>query len=322
MYRLYDHGGFILDEGRTRAYAECLRRCVTDSSVVVDIGAGTGFFALLAAQLGARKVYAIEADDIVQLGMAAAERNGLGGRVQFIQRLSTDVDLPERADVIVSDIHGILPPHLTSLASLIDGRDRFLAPGGRLVPARATLWAALVDAPAMYRNVTGAWGADTYGLDLTPIRAAAVNCWERVRIGADALVTSPMCWSTIDYASVRSRHVRGSAGWDIAEARVAHGICAWFDWEGIDDIGFSNSPLSGERHIYGQAFFPWPDATNLTRGDRACVELRADAVGSQYVYSWSTTIRHADGSERTFQQSDFFGAPLPLERMHRAGGSA
>ena len=35
---------------------------------------------------------------------------------------------------MVSDVHGILPFFGTSLVSLIDARERFLAPGGRMIP--------------------------------------------------------------------------------------------------------------------------------------------------------------------------------------------
>jgi Ribosomal protein L11 methyltransferase (PrmA) len=62
---LFGYGRMIADIGRTAAYADALRRHVTPESVVVDIGTGTGVFALLAARLGARKVYAIEADDAI-----------------------------------------------------------------------------------------------------------------------------------------------------------------------------------------------------------------------------------------------------------------
>lgn len=89
MYRLSDYGSMIADSGRTQAYADGLTRCVTPSSVVVDIGTGTGIFALLAARLGARKVYAIDPSDVIQLGRCVAAHNGLDARVEFIQGLST-----------------------------------------------------------------------------------------------------------------------------------------------------------------------------------------------------------------------------------------
>ena len=107
VYGLHNYGALIADEGRTRAYAESLKRRVTPSSVVVDIGTETGIFALLAAQLGARKVYAIESSDEIALARRIAAENGLDGRVEFIQHLSTDVELPEKADLTVSEIHGI-----------------------------------------------------------------------------------------------------------------------------------------------------------------------------------------------------------------------
>src|SRR5256885_1217805 len=250
MYRLYDYGGMILDEGRSQAYAKSLERLVTAASVVVDIGAGTGFFALLAARLGARKVYAIESGDAMQLGRSVAAQNGLAGRIEFFQGVSTEIDLPEKADIIVSDLHGVLPAHQRSLSSIIDARDRFLAPGGCLIPGRETLWAALVDAPKLHHETAGVWGADVFRIDMTAIRPAAVNTWHKTRFTRPELITSPACWAVLDYAVMQSADMRGDIVWEIHDRRTAHGIGAWFDWAGADGLTFSNSPVSGERHIF------------------------------------------------------------------------
>jgi hypothetical protein len=98
-------------------------------------------------------------------------------------------------------------------------------------------------------------------------------------------------------------------------------VCAWFDWDGIDGATFSNSPLSGERHIFGQAFFPWPQPVDLCRGDEVCVQLRADAVASSYLYRWETSVRRGGGVLTTFQQSDFLGVPLSPDRLRKLSGA-
>jgi protein arginine N-methyltransferase 1 len=317
-YKIYDYGGMILDEGRSRAYAESLKHVVTADSVVLDIGAGTGFLALLAAQLGARKVYAIEPSDAVQFGQRAAAQNGLDRRVEFIKGLSFDIDLPEKVDVIVSDLHGVLPAYRRGLSSIIDARDRFLARGGALIPSRETLWAAIVEAPRLHHEVVGVWGLDVLGLDLTPMRAAAMNTWHKTRLTAPDLVTVPACWATLEYQTLQSPDVRGELLWKALDRRSAHGICVWFDWEGAEGIGFSNSPLSGERHIFGQAFFPWPEPLDLCAGDEVRVQLRADAVQSSYIYRWETRVDDAHGQTKAvFQQSDFFGTPLSVGRLQQ-----
>ena len=99
----------IADHLRMAAYADALRRSVTPESMVIDIGTGTGVMAILACQLGARRVCAIEPDDVIQLARKVAADNGFADRIEFIQALSTDVKLPELADVIVSDVRGVLP---------------------------------------------------------------------------------------------------------------------------------------------------------------------------------------------------------------------
>ena len=48
MYRVVDYGDMIADAVRMNAFVAALRAAVTPGCVVVDIGTGTGIFALLA----------------------------------------------------------------------------------------------------------------------------------------------------------------------------------------------------------------------------------------------------------------------------------
>ncbi|MBE9478891.1 MAG: 50S ribosomal protein L11 methyltransferase, partial [Chloroflexi bacterium] len=109
MYDLTDYADMIADRVRMDAYALALKTVVKPDSVVLDIGTGPGLHALLAAKFGARKVFAIEPNDVVYLAREVAVVNGFADRIDFYQDLSTNVTLPERADIIVSDMRGSLP---------------------------------------------------------------------------------------------------------------------------------------------------------------------------------------------------------------------
>ena len=108
MYSIADYGAMISDKVRMSAFAHALREAVTPGAVVVDIGTGTGIFALLACRFGAGRVYAIEAADAIQVAREIAAANGCADRIEFIQAMSTQVTLPERADIVISDIGDML----------------------------------------------------------------------------------------------------------------------------------------------------------------------------------------------------------------------
>ena len=95
QYNLKSYGEMIADRVRTGAYIEALRRAVGPGSVVVNIGTGAGYFALLACKFGAGRVYAIEPSDAIQVAHELAAANGLADRIQFFQELSTRVQLPK-----------------------------------------------------------------------------------------------------------------------------------------------------------------------------------------------------------------------------------
>ena len=104
MYSLAGYGHMIGDRVRLDAYERALRKAVRPGSVVLEIGTGPGIFAVLACQLGARRVYAIEPDPIIQVGREIAAANGCADRIEFIEDMSTRVTLPAQANVIVSDL--------------------------------------------------------------------------------------------------------------------------------------------------------------------------------------------------------------------------
>src|SRR5260221_7971762 len=94
-YDIYSFGRMIQDRVRTDAYAEALRRSVGASSVVLDMGTGVGIWALLACQFGARKVYAVDPNDAIQIAREIAAANGYASKIEFIQDLTTRITLPE-----------------------------------------------------------------------------------------------------------------------------------------------------------------------------------------------------------------------------------
>ena len=139
-YSAAGHGAMVADRARVEGYARAIERAVRPGDAVLEIGTGTGLFAVLACRAGARRVYAIETDDIVEVARANAAANGVADRIEFFHAMSTEVELPERVAVIVSDLRGVLPLYEGHLESVIDARARFLAPGGRLVPRRDRLF--------------------------------------------------------------------------------------------------------------------------------------------------------------------------------------
>ena len=198
-FSLHEHGLMIRDRIRTGAYARALEQLVRPDSVVLDIGTGSGIFALLAARSGARRVFAVEPDGVIELARELSAANGLADRITFIRGVSTRIDLPQRADVIVSDLHGVLPLYETHIPSIADARLRHLAAGGTLIPFRETLWAGAAELPDVYEDHVSSWEASPYGLTIANGRAYAANDWRRVSVAADALLADPASLAVLDY---------------------------------------------------------------------------------------------------------------------------
>jgi protein arginine N-methyltransferase 1 len=321
MYTIPMYGFMIADDARMDAYVEALRQAVKPDSVVLDIGAGTGVFALLAGRFGARRVYAIEPADAIQVAREIAAANGYADRIEFIQKLSTEVTLPERADVMISDLRGLLPFLGRHISSVADARARLLKPGGTLISQRDDVWVAIVEAEETYNEYLSPW--DKYEFDMTAARRIVTNTtgWKVKKDGSEILLAKPRLWATLDYLTISDPNVAGEMSFDVTRGGTAHGMLVWFDATVADGVGFSNAPgAENPAKVYGRSFFPWSRPVELKEGDQVNVRLKARLVGDDYVYRWETTISSSSEPRQIkarFNQSTFYGESLSLGGLRK-----
>ena len=318
-YSLAGYGEMIADRIRMEAYAEALRRTVKPGSVVMDIGTGPGIFAVLACQLGASRVIAVEPDSIIQVAREAAISNQCSDKIEFIQKASTSLELPIQADVIVSDMRGVLPLLGQNIPAVVDARRRFLAPRGTLIGRRDVMWVALVEAPKSYGQFTDPWEHNVLKQDLSPAQRRAVNVPRKTRMSPDQLVAKPKAWATLDYTTIEDPNVQGELEWAVERSGTGHGFLVWFDADLADGVGFSNAPAAPET-IYGSQFFPWKQPVPLTLGQNVCLKLEAKFVGDDYFWRWTTDIEAPNGvggPRIHFDQSSLQGEVISLEVLQK-----
>ncbi|MBI3694950.1 MAG: 50S ribosomal protein L11 methyltransferase [Acidobacteria bacterium] len=109
----YTHAYMVLDDVRTRALAEAIRRIVRPGDAVLDIGSGTGLLAVFAALAGASCVYAVEQASIVKLIPQLAAENGVSDRIVVLEGNFADFSsgcFPRKPRVVIGELLGCFAP--------------------------------------------------------------------------------------------------------------------------------------------------------------------------------------------------------------------
>jgi len=203
------------DRVRTSAFLAAIAEVVRPGDVVVDLGTGTGVLAVAAARAGAERVYAIEATGIGRLAARVFAQNGLADRITLVEGWSAQVDLPRRADVLVTETLGNEPLAERILEHTIDARERLLRAEPRLVPRTLGIYgipyelgAAELGRRSVTRAGIEAWQS-WYGIDFSPLAEAARNTAQRTFVKPAATeawtaLAEPILWRSSSSGRSRS----------------------------------------------------------------------------------------------------------------------
>lgn len=169
------HIRMLNDRKRTDSFQRAIREVVTPEDIVLDIGAGTGVLAITAAMAGAKHVYAIESSSIARLARQNIEKNGLSDRITLIEGRSANIELPEKADVMVSEMIGDDPLRENILEITSDSIKRHLKPNARLIPDVLGIYGLPVTVPYkslkkhIFTPETVTKWLDWYGIDFSAL---------------------------------------------------------------------------------------------------------------------------------------------------------
>jgi len=268
------HFNIVKDEARNAAYDAALRRAVKPESRVLEIGAGAGLLAMMAARAGAGQVITCEMTPaIAEKAAEIVALNGYADRVRVVamhsDTLDAEADMGGRADILVSEIvsNNLLGQHV--LATHERAVRDLLKPGARVIPSRGVVRAALAhDARADLVRLTKVAGFDLSAFNTLarPVRDFPVG-HERL-----SLRSEPADLLAFDFASARycapgqAAQVCRSTGGEV------NGIAQWIALELDDVTRYENRPGPGATSCWGVLFYPFAQPLQTVPGQdiRVC----------------------------------------------------
>jgi protein arginine N-methyltransferase 1 len=301
-YSIGAYDAMFADTVRGPAYLAAIAEVVRPGDVVLEVGTGTGYYAIAAVRAGARHVYAVERARTTGLARLVAEENGCADRITFIRGDAATVRLPEKADVLLCDLRGATPLFGDGIATVVAVRARHLNDDARIIPLRDELYGAPCTAPREWAATELALGPAPHGIRRGPLARVVRSELTRDTIGADELLAAPTRLHTIDYASVSSADLDVTTEWVVSVGGEAHGIALWFDAHLSPTARFTTAP-GGPRSVYGQGFLPWERPVTLAAGERVTCRLRAKVMDGRYIFAWDTSVSRADGTTDEMHQS-------------------
>ena len=242
------HARMLGDHARVAQFERAIAAAVRPGAVVADLGCGTGILSLLCCRAGARRVYAMEVGPIGRWTEQIIAANGFSDRVEVLRGVSTELSLPEKVDVVVSETIGCAAYDEGIMGYAADARRRFLAPGGSIVPRRLAMWAAPVSDTDLHHRLIGRWRERVRGADVSPMLAIAARQLHLSSFVPEQLCAPPQSLVTVDLAETDELFVAGRAAFSLEREGPITGFAIGFDAELGEGIELSNRPPSAAPH--------------------------------------------------------------------------
>lgn len=240
-FQAYSHVGIheemIKDRARTDAYRDAIlfHADYIRNKVVMDVGCGTGILSIFCAKAGARKVYAVDASDIAIQAKEVVKANLLSEIITVHHGRVEDLQIEDEVDVIVSEWMGYMLLYESMLGSVIYARDRWLKPGGLMLPSFATLYMAPVTNSEKYSECIDFW-RNVYGIDMSAMVPLAKQCsFEEPcveTIAAESVLSWPTVVKKINCSTITIAELESvKADFSVSSIMMAslHGFALWFD---------------------------------------------------------------------------------------------
>lgn len=283
---LDEHRRYWDDHVKIDRYRRALASVIDETSVVLDLGCGTGLLGLLALQAGARRVYAVDSGSIVGLARDVAAANGFADRHVAIRAKSTEVVLPELVDVVVGDQLGGFAFDAGVLEYYQDAERRLMKPGGVLIPSAVELRLGLVE-DATTGDFVRFWADRPAGVDLSPISPLAANCEIPRHLKAHQFLGPTV--GTVSLRTADGRPFDLQARLEVSRAGTMHALVGMFSATMATGVTMTNDPTLADSMMHRwQNAYPLDSPLALACGDVVHVSVHARPLSDHM--RWSVEV--------------------------------
>jgi amino acid adenylation domain-containing protein len=278
-YFVYDelaYHAMTSDERRNDSYRAAIAEKVR-GRVVLEVGTGPeALLSRFCAAAGARKIYAVEMlPDSYEKARRRVAEEGLEDRIEVILGDATKVDLPEPADVCVSEIVGAIGG-CEGAAAIMNGIRRHLREGAAMIPERSTTLYAPVQLPDQLLEELSFHELPARYVDRIFTEVGHPFDLRLCVKGLDRshLLAPPQVFEDLDYTRHVDPEVRHAATLEIERNGRVDGLLVWLT---LDTGAGERIDILEHEHCWLPVFFPLFDTgIAVSAGDR--IEAASGAV--------------------------------------------
>jgi type I protein arginine methyltransferase len=254
----YSHYGIhmemLKDYHRTTSYRDAMWRnaYMFKDKVVLDVGCGTGILSMFAARAGARKVIGIDCSSVAVQAKQIVQDNGFGDVITILQGKVEELELEEKVDIIISEWMGYFLLYESMLNTVLYARDHWGAPGVRILPDHANMYACGITDPQYVDQKFEIW-KNVSGLDYSYFKRLSYIEPLIDTVQPDQIITDIIPFFSFDINTVKEEELSFTSTFTLEaqQADMVHAISVHFDtpfYAGHDPVVLNTSPLVPPTH--------------------------------------------------------------------------
>jgi len=257
-----------------------------------------------------KKVYGVDASDVVHKAEIVVQANNCQDVVQIIHGKIEDINLPvDKVDIIVSEWMGYFLIFESMLECVLFARDKWLKKGGLLFPCYAKLFMAPINYDKFYRERILFWEQPVEGVILTPLIGFAkeeflnARCLRSTEIHLGDLMCEGQSFKEIDLNTTTKEEIRATKSALVfkveSDHKEYHGYGTWFEviFQGSDktkSVSLSTHPKELKTH-WRQDCWLFKEPLPTKQGDEIKITIDVSQMKWKRHYTINVNTKVGDG---------------------------
>lgn len=196
--------------------------------------------------------------------------NGFADKITIIKGKMEEVELPvEKVDIIISEWMGYFLLYESMLDTVLFARDKYLRPGGLILPSKVSLYLAAIEDYQYKRSKLAFWD-NVYGMNMMCMKKVAISEPLVDSVASEQVISSECKILELNLHTVTPAELNFSHKYSVMidKSDKIHGVVAWFDAEFNnlkEPIKLTTSPYNKTTH-WRQTIFYLEEEVNAKAG--------------------------------------------------------